>query len=198
MSDGEQAEVNGVGLAGHTNIDVFSFVPEVFFQIYGTETFSNQTYRNYPGSGWKHYEIPVGQFTTNRFYAIVFANEADAGQNTSVYYRNLRLVENYWARAAVRDSDLDGSSDWQEGIAGTDPRSPSSRLDARVGTSGASSQVVQWPSASNRTYTIYRSVDSVTNFVQCAADVAATPPNNSYTDTVTGLSRVFYRIRAKK
>jgi hypothetical protein len=198
MSDGAQGEVNGVGLAGHTNIDVFVFGPEVFFQIYGTETYSNQTFHNYPGSGWKHYEIPVGQYTTNRLYAIVFANEADGGQNTSVYYRNMRLVENYWARAAVRDSDLDGSSDWQEGIAGTDPQSPSSRLDAHVGQNTAQNQVVQWPSASNRTYTIYRSVDSMTNFTQRAAGVVATPPNNSYTDTVSGLSRVYYRVRAKK
>ena len=198
MSDGEQAEVNGVGLAGQTNIDIFVFGPEIFFQIYGTETFSNQTYRNYPGSGWKHYEIPIGQFTTNRFSGIVIANEADGGQNTSVYYRNLRLVENYWARAAIRDSDSDGSSDWQEGIAGTDPQSPSSRLDAQAGASGAAIQVVQWPSASNRTYTLYRSVDSMTNFVQRATGISATPPNNSYTDTVSGLNQVFYRVRAKK
>jgi hypothetical protein len=198
MSDGAQAEVNGIGLAGHTNIDVFTFAPEVFFQIYGTETYSNQTYRNYPGSGWKHYEIPVGQFTTNRFYALVIANEADGGQNTSVYYRNLRLVENYWSRAALRDSDADGSTDWQEGIAGTDPQSPSSHLAAQMGARGTLSQVVQWPSASNRTYTIYRSLDAVTNFSVRAADVSATPPINAYTDAVSGLNRVFYRIRAKK
>ncbi len=198
MSDGEQAEVNGVGLAGHTNIDIFVFGPEVFFQIYGTQTFSNQTYRNYPGSGWKHYEIPIGQYTTNRFSAIVIANEADGGQLTSVYYRNLRLVENYWARAAVRDSDSDGSSDWQEGIAGTDPQSPTSHLAACVGANGATTQVVQWPSAPNRTYTLYRSVGSLTNFSQRATGITATPPNNSYTDTVSGLNQVFYRVRAKK
>ncbi len=198
LSDGAEAEVNGVGLAGHTNVDALLFAPGVFFQIYGTETFSNQTYRDYPGSGWKHYEIPVGQFTTNRFYAIVLANEADGGQPTSVYYRNLRLTENYWARAALRDTDADGSTDWEEGIAGTDPQSPSSRLTARPSRSVPQGCVVQWPSAATRTYDIYRSTNGVNQFQLVASNVVATPPGNEFTDTVSGVERVFYRIRAKK
>ena len=198
LSDGEPAEVNGVGFAGHASGDITTFAPEVFFQVYGTETFSNQVYRDYPGSGWRHYEIPVGQYTTNAFYAFVIANEADAGQDTSVYYRNLRLVENHWARAMVRDSDGDGSSDWQEGIAGTDPASATSRWDAAVGGAGAVGPVLRWASMSNRTYTVYRSVGSITNFVPIAQDVPATPPWNAYTDTVSGIERALYRIRARK
>lgn len=198
MSEGEQAEVNGIGLSGHGDVDITNFAPGVFFQVYGTETFSNQVYRDYPGSGWKHYEIPVGQYTTNAFYAFVIANEADAGQDTSVYYRNLRLVENYWLRAAIRDSDGDGSSDWEEGVAGTDPASATSRWGAVVGSGPTQGPVISWISSSNRTYTVYRSDGSMTNFTPLAQDLPATPPLNVYTDTVSGVDRAFYRIRVRK
>lgn len=198
LSEGEQAEVNGVGFSGHASGDGTNFAPGVFFQVYGTETFSNQVYRDYPGSGWRHYEIPVGQYTTNAFYAFVIANEADGGQDTSVYYRNLRLVENHWARAMVRDSDGDGCSDWQEGVAGTDATSATSRWDAAVNDAPGQGPVLRWASVSNRTYTVYRSIGSTTNFTAIASDLPARPPVNAYTDTVTGIERAFYRIRARK
>lgn len=197
MSDGEEGEINGVGLAGETSADMSVFAPRAFFQIYGTETFSNQTYHNYPGSGWRHYEIPVGHHTTGNIYGIVIANQATNEQATSVYFRNLRFVENYRARAVIRDSDVDGCSDWHEWIAGTDEMDGTSKLIVQSSSAAAHDIVLQWPSASNRTYSLYRSENLPDGFAPIATDLAATPPGNAYTDTVSAVQRVYYRIQAK-
>ena len=197
MSDGEEGEINGIGMTGRGYGDMSVFGPEIFFQVYGTESFSNQVYHNYSGSGWRHYEIPVGRYTTNNMYGIVVANQATNGQATSVYYRNIRLTENYRARAMIRDSDGDGVSDWHEWIAGTDEFDPGSKLAVRADAVGARDFVLQWPSATNRIYTIYRCEDLANGFEAVATNMAATPPGNTYTDTVETLDRVYYRIQAE-
>jgi hypothetical protein len=89
-SDGEQAEINGVGLdTGAWS----SLAVSNMFQVYGTETSGIQDYNDYEGNGWKSYRIPVGQYYQGPMRVIFFANDADAGQNTSVYYRKVRLLE---------------------------------------------------------------------------------------------------------
>ncbi|MBN1269220.1 MAG: hypothetical protein JXB04_06505 [Kiritimatiellae bacterium] len=197
MSDGAQGEVNGIGLTGRVHADMSVFGPELFFQVYGTEAFSNQSWHNYPGSGWRHYEVPVGRYLMTNMYGIVIANQATNGQETSVYYRNIRLVENCRARAMIRDSDADECSDWHEWIAGTDELDAGSKLALHPEPVAAREFVLQWPSASNRTYTLYRCENLADGFVPVASDLAATPPDNAYTDTVEALERVYYRIQAK-
>ncbi len=49
-----------------------------------------------------------------------------------------------------------------------------------------------------KSYAIEKSTDLATGFYELVADVAATPPMNSYTDVnPPGASGVFYRIRVK-
>jgi hypothetical protein len=88
MSDGAEGEINGSGL----DTDLYISSPYTF-KVYGTQAWGLSNYDNYPGSGWTHYEIPIGQFYTGTRRYLFFVNDADAGQNTSVYYKNVRLVE---------------------------------------------------------------------------------------------------------
>jgi hypothetical protein len=88
MSDGAQGEINGIGL----DVDLY-LSPDQIFQIYGTQTWGLQAYHNYPGSGWMHMVIPVGQFYTGSIKYLSFANDADNGQETSVYFRDVKLYE---------------------------------------------------------------------------------------------------------
>ncbi len=88
MSTGVKGEINGCGL----DTDLY-ITAGYAFQVFGTQAWGLLNYNNYSGSGWKHYSIPIGQhYTGNRRY-LFFANDADARQATSVYYKNVRLVE---------------------------------------------------------------------------------------------------------
>ena len=90
-SDGEQAEINGVGL----DTQLATAIPEQTFQIYGTQTWTNsiQDFYGYAG-GWQHYVIPVGlYYPAGDFAYLFFVDDADAGQNTSVRYRNPQFHE---------------------------------------------------------------------------------------------------------
>ena len=63
-------------------------------------------------------------------------------------------------------------------------------------TSGA--RAVTWNSWTNRTYSVYRSTDLSAGPGTCvASNVFATPPSNTYTDTVPGLVRAFYRVKTE-
>ena len=87
-SDGAQAEINGVALDENLGIST-----DRLFRVYGTQAWGYADYDNYSGSSWKHYFIPVGLYYTGLMQYIGFSNDADAGQSTSVYYRNIRVHE---------------------------------------------------------------------------------------------------------
>ena len=56
--------------------------------------------------------------------------------------------------------------------------------------------VISWDSASNATYQVDRSTDLIQGFTEVlATNVPATPPLNSYTDTVSGVDDAAYRIQ---
>ncbi|MFH1434580.1 MAG: fibrinogen-like YCDxxxxGGGW domain-containing protein [Pseudomonadota bacterium] len=87
-SDGAEGEINGVALD-----EDLAITPERLFKVYGTQSWGILDYDNYSGSSWKHYSIPVGLYYTGTMRYIGFSNDADAGQATSVYFRNIRVHE---------------------------------------------------------------------------------------------------------
>ncbi|MFH0953305.1 MAG: choice-of-anchor Q domain-containing protein [Verrucomicrobiota bacterium] len=97
------------------------------------------------------------------------------------------------------DCDSDGQNDRDEVVAGTDPWSCSSifRLSgARAGAQGGN--VISWPSAAGRAYTVSRSTNLLVGFTALATDLPATPPANAYTDTVSTLGPFYYWIKARR
>jgi hypothetical protein len=103
-----------------------------------------------------------------------------------------------------KDSDGDGMSDWAEDIAGTKPYDSNSCFKIGFHASGVyapndTGVVVQWHSASNRVYHLYRSTNlSASNngfYPIPPTDIQATPSLNVHTDaTATGNSPYFYRV----
>jgi len=96
------------------------------------------------------------------------------------------------------DSDLDGMTNAEEQIAGTDPTDASSvfaLLSAAV-TEDKRALVLSWRSVSERTYTVQQAArlgDGFTQVVQAA--ISATPPVNVLTVAVSAaLSGAFYRV----
>ena len=102
-------------------------------------------------------------------------------------------------RPDLPDTDFDGMWDGAEFLAGTDPTNDASLLRVTPGADGtASAMVIQWPSASNRTYIVERSPDPAASaFLPLASGIPAHPPVNAYTDTVDTLDTAAYRIQVQ-
>jgi hypothetical protein len=105
--------------------------------------------------------------------------------------------------ADFTDADGDGLNNWQEYLAGTNPTNAASVFkvtSAQMIPGGKF--VVRWASVSNRLYDISRGTNlaaGTNRFVPLpsATNLAATPPLNSWTDSVsTATSRAFYRVTA--
>ncbi|MFV0543223.1 MAG: hypothetical protein ACK5L8_05955 [Marinicella pacifica] len=97
LSNGDEAEINGVGLMLYGSS---GFHSDRFFQVYGTQTAHNQDFHNYSGNQWVTYRIPLWQYFQNTgnkvIEKLIFAADDDNQQvNQSVYYKNVRLIENY-------------------------------------------------------------------------------------------------------
>lgn len=99
--------------------------------------------------------------------------------------------------SADTDFDQDGLRDWQEYVAGTLPKDARSVLrmeDTRL-SSEANGFVIRWSSISNRCYTIFGATNLMQAFQILTQSVAATPPQNTYTDTVHAVEdQFFYRV----
>lgn len=96
-SNGDEAEVNGVGLVMYGSI---GFNGNRFFQVHGTQAIPsyNQNYHNYSGDQWVRYQIPLWSSTSNssekRITKLVFAGDDDNAQvNQKTQYKNVRIVE---------------------------------------------------------------------------------------------------------
>ncbi len=85
-SSGATAEINGIGLDSDASIS-----SNMFYQIFGSQSWGISQYRLYPGdSSWRFFSLVLDDFSgsMDRF---VFCNDADAGQSTNVLYRDVRL-----------------------------------------------------------------------------------------------------------
>ena len=103
---------------------------------------------------------------------------------------------NAFDAAALADDDLDGMTNWQEYVAGTDPTNAGSVLVVSNVSSLAQGRVVlQWPSVADRVYDVERATNLTSGFSALATNLAARTPMNSYTDVVDQASALFYRIR---
>ena len=95
--------------------------------------------------------------------------------------------------------DDDGINNYQEFIAGTDPKDTSSLLWMEPDSAPAGSNVfvLSWFSATNKIYIIERTAHLTNGFqTVLESSVIATPPMNTYTDTTdTATGPYFYRVR---
>lgn len=91
------------------------------------------------------------------------------------------------------DQDSDGLSDLDEYLAATDPTADSSSFVFFSGTPQASTNIIRWASATNRTYTILHMTNLLESFSVLESGIAGTPPVNEHKHTVTAPAN-FYRV----
>jgi hypothetical protein len=96
-STGDQSEINGVGLDTDSSLS-----SNRFYQVYGTQGWGIGDHRGYSGGGdWQSYALVLDNFSGS-YDRFVFSNDADAGQATDIYYRNVR-VSQYTSQAPTMD-----------------------------------------------------------------------------------------------
>lgn len=86
-----QGEIHAIGFDNDTAIS-----PATAFQLYGTQTWGLQPYKDYAGSapGVKHYTIPAGQFFTGTGMDLIFANDHDVALPTAdSIFSNILIYE---------------------------------------------------------------------------------------------------------
>jgi hypothetical protein len=96
------------------------------------------------------------------------------------------------------DADNDGSTNYQEYLAGSDPQAQGSRLKVVSFTPapGGGAYTITWPTTAGRTYRVERSTNLTPgSWTTLQDNIPGTGADATYTDpNVTGLTRLFYRI----
>lgn len=89
-SAGALPEINSIGFS-----NTLTEQASTSFQIHGDQLWTgNRGVYHYLGQGdWQHYVIRAGQFFTGTFNYLMLGNDADAGQLTDVFFRNIRIYD---------------------------------------------------------------------------------------------------------
>jgi hypothetical protein len=93
---------------------------------------------------------------------------------------------------ADSDDDSDGFNNWGEYTAGTEPTNELSYFSADV-TGSSGNFVISWPGAVDRRY----DVETGTHLSEAFGPLATNLTGNSYTDTVSGVEKAFYRVKVR-
>ena len=107
------------------------------------------------------------------------------------------LTNDTYEAVDLLDTDGDGLVSWEEYIAGTDPTQAGSGLtvEADVQPLGGGF-VVRWPSVADRIYAVESTTNLLSGFQSLESDIAATPPENTYTGAVQQAG-AYYRVQAE-
>lgn len=171
----------------------FEIAPDPYWTIADVRTNGTSLGAEYGTSTYAFAWSPV---TATGLVEVVFA-AATAAQGTPLWWLAERGITNEFDLAETADPDEDGMSTWREYLANTDPTNGQSLLQFELvqpdPDEGAT--VLTWQSASNRAYSIWRSVRLPDGFAEpVATNLTATPPVNVYTAAVEGLPNAFFRI----
>jgi len=98
---------------------------------------------------------------------------------------------------ASADGDADGQSNVQEFRAGTHPSNALSVFAVQSFAPASGAYVLQWSSATGRTYAVAASTNLMTGFVSVATNIAATPVMNVYTVFWGGAHSSYFAVEVE-
>ena len=148
----------------------------------------------------------VSVASTGQLY-VAFAPNLVTNGLTELWLVDQGFTNDTFAMEATRDHDGDGAPAWHEFIAGTDPNLRQDVLalkvqDANAGSNASPSTSVQhlrltWPSAEQRSYSLYSAPNMTSAFSVLVGNIPATPPQNVHTSSASFYTHRFFRIEAR-
>jgi hypothetical protein len=140
-------------------------------------------------------EVPMTQ--PRSIFALFAENTTGNGVPQRWLYEN--GFTNAWETAGLLDQDFDGMLTWEEWVAGTSPTNMADVLTVDFAADIGTSTTLVWPSVSNRTYKVWRSVNLQEGFWQVSGNLQATPPANTYRERTAPVGLpTFYRISVER
>lgn len=106
-----------------------------------------------------------------------------------LYFGSINAVDG----DATDDGDSDGTTNYEEWRAGTDPTDPDSAFEF-VAIAVGTESIFSWTSETGKLYSLWTSTNLVLGFTLKDADIASTPPLNTYTTTVENVDCTFYKM----
>ena len=147
--------------------------------------------------------VPATLSSDGETATFAITTNALTGTNLPVVVESTLSLFQIWANtripnAALRgqtdDPDGDGQNNYAEFLAGTEPNDTNSVFKLTGISREGANWRVYWSSTSNRVYSVLRAT-TLTNFSVLQTNVPATPPTNSWLDTNTVNSTLFYRAQ---
>lgn len=163
--------------------DTFYHIDEWTGDVGGTTVFGDQL------------DVPM---TQPRSIFALFA-ENTTGNGVPQQWLFEHGFSNAWETAGLIDHDADGMLTWEEWVAGTSPTNLEDVLLLDFATEIGTATTLVWPSVSNRTYKVWRSVNLQEGFWQVSGSIPATPPANTYRERTAPMGLpTFYRISVER
>ncbi len=169
---------------------IITALPDLF---YHTEQWTGDVAGTTPGIN--QLEVPMTQ--PRSIFALFAENTTANGVPQRWLYEN--GFTNAWETAGLIDHDRDGMLTWEEWVAGTSPTNLADVLSVDFQSEIGTAATLVWPSVSNRTYKVWRSVNLAEGFWQVSGSIPATPPANTYRErTAPAGLPTYYRISVER
>ena len=153
-----------------------------------------------PGNGAKTVEVQYWADGSAAYFvtgATTLQQETYATNGVPISWLQYYGFTGDYDAAALGDQDNDGPPTWQEYYAGTVPTNSASMWRISAATAPGSN-VVTWPSITNRLYAITWSSNVLGPWTVLATNVPPTPPQNSYPDAAHAAApQSFYRVSVR-
>ena len=102
------------------------------------------------------------------------------------------------ASDGVGDLDSDHFLNWQEYIAGTELTNERSLLWISAIQTAPTNCELRWLSVAGKQYKIHRSTNIMNNFSAIVSNVTAMAPTNTWSESLPGSARYFYRVEVQR
>ncbi|MDP2899044.1 MAG: right-handed parallel beta-helix repeat-containing protein [bacterium] len=147
----------------------------------------------------KHQRGP-GRYNDGKLDIGALEYDADTDEDGIPDRCELRYFSDLTEMTPSSDHDGDGLLDWQECVAGTNPRDSLSRLAIEeVRMTGGSEVVLDWLSVAGARYAVTFTPQPTKHaFVRVAGHIQGTPPANTYTLPLAPLREAYYRVEVEE
>jgi hypothetical protein len=165
FSSTTQGEIQGIGFD-----DDDALSSSWFFQVYGTQSWGNQSFNNY-SSGTTHYKIKVGDYFTGSFSQMFFAGDDDSAVYGNQKFSNVKLYEEHQGATKHKLSSKAGDVYFDLGDKLEGPNGYYARIDYDGNLEVTNGSTVYWESQTSQSALQDQTVRQSAYHAQCDTSV---------------------------